>query len=77
MYLTGEKARLTWCVGLLRIRLYETAPVQVRNTIVFIASRDTHIEEETITGGRGPRGIPAFMVRWNANELSNALHEDT
>jgi hypothetical protein len=49
----------------------------VRNAIVFIASRDTQIEEETITGGRGLWGIPAFMARQNTYELSNTLYEDT
>jgi hypothetical protein len=44
--------------------------------MVFIASRDTQIEEETITSGRGLRSIPTFMAGWNTNELSNALHED-
>jgi hypothetical protein len=62
---------------LIGIRLYETAPAQVRNTMVFIASRYTQIEEATITGSRGLRCIHTFMASWNANELSNALHEDT
>ena len=71
------ESRLTWSAWVVGIWLYETASAQVRNAIIFIARRNTQVEEEILTGGRRLWGILAFVARWDADELSNALHKDT